>query len=358
MTASLARPRLGALVVLLAAPLGIAQSQSDTDLVGRGVRAYQNVEFDAAVTLLRRALADSLAPADRARALTYLGAAEVFRSGGTRRDSAASAFRRLLLLDPRQRPDRLVFPPQVLSVFDEVRRATKAVLAVAPADARFRPGPGGGWFVVTLLGTSFHEIEARVARADGSVVRTLYVGPMGDSLAVRWDGLDTAAAFVPTGRYLLTVASRPSPGSPVVRVLQLPLETELVMPDTLSVPPPPADSLLLPERVTRGVGFRSLAGGLLAAGAVMALPPLVADGADVSSFRVAVAGAVSFSGIVGFLTQRPGRPIPGNIAANRVQRDAWRRLADAAQAENTVRRREARLTVRAGHPVVMGGERP
>jgi len=354
-----ARLGLGALGVLLAAPFGIAHSQTDSDLVGRGVRAYQNVEFEVAATLLRRALAENLAPAERVRALAYLGAAEVFRGGtGTRRDSAVAAFRRLLLLDPRQRPDRLVFPPQVVSVFEEVRRATKAVRAVAPAEARFSPGPGGGWFLVKLFGTSFHEVEARLARDDGTVVRTLYVGPMGDSVDVRWDGLDTAGAFVPSGRYLLTVASRLSPGSPVLRVVQLPLQTELVVPDTLAVPPPPVDSLLLPERATRGMGVRSLAGGLLAAGAVIALPPLVADGADASGIRFAVAGAVSFSGLVGLVTQRPGRPLPGNIAANQARRDFWRRRAEAAQTENAARRREARLTVRVGEPVVMGGERP
>ncbi len=359
MTARPACPRLGALLVLLAAPLRTTQAQGDSDLVTRAVRAYQNVEFDAAATLLRRALADNLAPDERTRALTYLGAAEVFRGGGgVRRVSAVAAFRRRLLLDPRQRPDRLVFPPQVVSVFEEVRRATKAVLAVAPAESRFRPGPGGGSFVATLFGTSFHEIEVRLARVDGTVVRTLYVGPMGDSLEVRWDGLDTAGAFVPSGRYVFTVASRLSPASPVLRVVQLPLETGLVVPDTLPVPPPPVDSLLLPEKATRGMGFRSLAGGLLAAGAVIALPPLVADGANASGIRFAVAGAVSFSGLVGFVTQRPGRALPGNIAANQGQRDAWRRRADAAQAENAARRREARLTVRVGTPVVMGGERP
>ena len=135
-----------ALAVALAAPQASAQSDG---LVERGVRAYQDVEFAAAATLLRRALAGGISDSERIQALAYLGAAEVF-VGPQRRDSARAAFRRLVLSDPRYRPDPLAFPPRVLTVYEDVRRATKAVL----------------WPHATLAipATSLHRLSIRVGR--------------------------------------------------------------------------------------------------------------------------------------------------------------------------------------------------
>src|SRR6266571_5352646 len=67
----------------------------------------------------------------------YLTTVELLRS---RPDSARAAARRLVLVDPRYRPDPLVFPPQAITLFTGVRRATPAVTARAAADTQFRPG--------------------------------------------------------------------------------------------------------------------------------------------------------------------------------------------------------------------------
>ncbi|HEX9611575.1 MAG TPA: FlgD immunoglobulin-like domain containing protein [Gemmatimonadales bacterium] len=337
-----------ALAVTLAAPA--AQAQSD-GLVQRGLRAYQDVQFATAARMLRLALADTLGDGARTQALAYLGAAEVF-AGPARRDSARSAFRRLVLLDPRHRPDPLVFPPQVLAVYDEVRRSTKAVRVEAAPEASFRPGGDGGGFIARLYGTSYHEVEVRIAKEDGAVVRTLYVGPVSDSLEVRWDGLDTDGADVRTGRYVLAVASRPSPGRPVVRMVQVPLRADLVALDTLALLPSLPDSLLRPERASLGAGIASLAAGLLVSGAALALPPLIADGTEPSGARFAVAGAVTLAGIVGLVTQ-PGRVRRRNVAANEATRAAWQRRVDELRVENARRRDAARLTVRVGTPRVI-----
>src|SRR5438093_12187036 len=93
---------------MLGATPGNAAAQSADSLIARGTRAYKNLEFDAATLLLRRGvgqLTAAKAPvAQRAQGLVYLGAAELFRG---RRDSAVAVFRRLVVLDPRYRPDRL-----------------------------------------------------------------------------------------------------------------------------------------------------------------------------------------------------------------------------------------------------------
>ena len=344
-----------ALTVALAAPPAPAQSDG---LVARGVRAYQAVEFAAAATLLRRALAGALSDSGRIQALAYLGAAEVF-AGSRGRDSARAAFRRLVLFDPRQRPDPLVFPPQVLAVYEEVRRATKAVRVEAPSEASFKPAVESGGFVARLLATSSHEIEVRIGREDGTVVRTLYVGPVSDSMDVQWNGLDVDDREVRSGRYVLSVASRRSLSEPVVRTVLLPLRAEFVAPDTLALPPMLPDSLLLPEHVPLSAGMGSLATGLLATGAAIALPSLVADGTNPSGARFAVAGALSVAGIVGLVTQ-PGKVERRHIAANVATRAEWQRRADAVRAENARRRDAARLRLWVGSPTVIDsfGEGP
>jgi len=344
-----------ALAVALAAPQASAQSDG---LVERGVRAYQDVEFAAAATLLRRALASGISDSERIHALAYLGAAEVF-VGPQRRDSARAAFRRLVLSDPRYRPDPLAFPPRVLAVYEDVRRATKAIRVQAPSQASFKPDVESKGLVVRLDATSSHEIEVRIGREDGTLIRTLYVGPVSDSLDVQWNGLDMDDGQVRSGRYVLSVASRWSLSGPVVRMVQLPLRAELVAPDTLPQLPMLTDSLLLPEQASLSTGISPLATGLLAGGAAIALPTLVADGTQPSGAQFAVAGALSLAGIVGFVRE-PGRVQRRNIAANTATRAQWQRRADSVRAENTRRRDAARLTVWVGPAAVVDslGEGP
>jgi len=137
--------RVVALALLLATPLR-AQNDSASQVINGAVRAYRDLEFDAAARLLRRVLTPPLAigldDAERARALTYLGAAEHYRG---RQDSAIAVFRRLIALAPRHRPDTLIFPPEITRLYDAVRSSAGVPprIAVKAPDIlpRFRPPP-------------------------------------------------------------------------------------------------------------------------------------------------------------------------------------------------------------------------
>jgi hypothetical protein len=325
-----------------AAAPGTLPAQAADDLLGRGIRAYQDLEYDAAAGLLRRSLALTgerpLSDADRARAFMYLGATEIFRG---RRDSALTALRRLVLIDPRYRSDQLVFPPEVTNAFDLVRQAVPAV-AVAAADSEI--ALGDALYPVRLHASSLHEIQALVMTDGGSLVRQLYLGPIADSLVVRWDGLDSAGAQPAIGRFHLVVVSRNPRGQPLRRVL-LALETTGRVPDTLPHPGPPAAAQLLPERQTGGPAWRALLGGVVAGGAAALLPAVITGEGSGSGARFVVASSLGITGIVGFLAQHPGRPLPRNIAANRAAQDEWRRQVDAVIAENSRRARAVRLRV-------------
>jgi hypothetical protein len=169
---------------------------------------------------------------------------------------------------------------------------------------------------------------------------------------VRWDGLDAAGAPVAAGRYTLSFASLPVVSGDVVRVVVLPLETEVVVPELLPLPPPLQQSQLLPERTSGRAGRRSLVLGLVGSGLAVALPSFIAGGSKPSDARFAVAGAMSVVGVVGWLSGH-GRPIAANVATNQATRAAWQQRADAVTAENEQRRRAVHIKVRAGTPAIV-----
>jgi hypothetical protein len=333
-----------ALVVAIVAQA--ARAQTPADRLARGIRAYSDLDYDSAAAAIRGALAGSgraaLSDSGRVRGLVYLGATELFRD---RRDSASAAFRRLLLLDPRYRPDQLVFPPEVSSLFQDVRLATRAVAVSAQPVTQI--AAAGDRLVVWLYATSYHPIDVTLQRASGAVVRTLYQGGAGDSLPVLWDGRTAGGSPADSGHYVLRVDSHGSDGR-VVRSVGLPLEVATLRGDSLAWPPPPADSLFKPEHAPGGNGRSALITGLVAAVAVVALPSLVARGSSGSADRFAVVGALGVAGILGFQNLRRPQPIPENIAANLALRLSWQRQVDSVRTENASRRQTGRLVIRAG----------
>src|SRR6266511_1780871 len=136
------RMRVVTLALLLATPLraqtgggGGGGGGAASEMMTGAIRAYQDLDFDAAARLLRRVLtppvAMELTDDERARALSYLGAAEHYRG---RHDSAMAVFRRLAVLSPRGQPDTLIFPPEITRLYDAVR--SSMLEAVNPSTLR------------------------------------------------------------------------------------------------------------------------------------------------------------------------------------------------------------------------------
>jgi len=345
--------RLVLTISLLAWGLGAsgtraAAAQASDGAFVQGIRAYQNLDFGRAATTLRRDLARlhaSGAPAaDQVQGLIYLGAADLFRG---RRDSAVSVFKRLVQLDPRYAPDHLVFPPEVTGVFDSVRALTKTVAIVVPPDTQVAPGFGN--FSALVLASSFQTVDVTLRYEDGAPFRSLYAGPIGDSLHVLWDGLDAAGQLPPVSRIVLRVASR-APTGEISTILQVPLDLRIQRPDTVDWPAPLPDSALLPERAGGRSAVRALLGGIALSGAVVAIPSVVGGSGGPSGSRVAVAGTIGFAGVLGFLLHRPGRPLPANIRVNQTRREAWQQQVANVTGENVRRRAAVRLAVHAGTP--------
>jgi hypothetical protein len=333
---------------------GAARGQSANELLQQGIRAYRRADFDAAAALLRRSLdftaRDSASLADRVRAQDYLGAADLYRG---RRDSAVAVFRRVIQREPRHRIDELVFPPEVSSLLEEVRRTIKTVAVESAADTAILMD-GGEWSV-RLLASSYQMVTALILSEAGALTRELYVGPVGDTLTIQWDARDGGHRLVAPGNYTLSVAS--TVGEQTVRLLKLPVNIGIAVEDTLPLPVF-ADSLLLPERTVGRRSAGSLVAALVVGVAAAALPVLVAEGADPSPARFAIGGAVGIAGIAGFIARQPSRSLPANIARNRTRRDEWQTQTDAAIKENARRRAETKIRIHTGLTSAVGSGIP
>src|SRR5207253_38424 len=291
---------------LLVCGARVSRAQSASELLRQGVQAYQALEYDAAAALLERSLrrdsVTGLADSLQTRALTYLAATELFRG---QRDSAVAAFRQLVLLNPRYRPDELIFPPQVTNLFQEVRRATRAIAVAVPPVTELRTRVER--FTARVLASSLADVAVTLAQEDGTPVRELYKGPVADSVVVTWDGLTAAGAPADNGRYLLRVTPRTLTADGP-RARQVLLEVKQERPDTLAWPPPLTTPPLLPERTSSGPAFRSLAAGLVAGAAAVAPPSIMAPGQAARGARFAVGAAVGVAGLVGFFAHKPHPP--------------------------------------------------
>jgi hypothetical protein len=333
-------------VLLLALPAARLAAQSPKARLGLGIQAYRDMDLAGAAQQLRRALAasgESALDVDaRKQAFTYLGAAELYRD---RRDSAVAAFRRLVDLDPRYRPDPVVFPPDVVGLFGEVQRATPAVAVAAPSRATFGAGDLG--LPIVLYANVRHTVVVTAETVLGQVVDTIHRGPVADSLVVRWTARGKGRT-APVGGMVLGVTSLDRQGRALRRV-EVPLQVARGLAERLEPPPPPA---LLPERqgLAKPVGRLTVGLGL-AAVSVLVFPEIT----DSDAAGVATGLVFSAAALIGFFESRPGKPLPEHVAANAIARARWRAQADAIERANETRGDGPAITVLVGEPTVRRG---
>jgi hypothetical protein len=340
---------------LAAAPLlsTLGAQGTATAALERAIEAYRNLDYDAAAAQLEALVADRtdggpprLSEGARVRALMYLGATEYFRE---RRPAAAASFTRLLLLDPGYRPDQLIFPPEVSSHFDEVRRGVRAVGVIVADSVEIRAAADG--LPLRLHASTPHDVRVMVVDARGSPVRLLHDGEMGDSIDLRWSGRDGSGRLHASGAYSIEVVSRAAGGS-APRTVLVPLRLDRLVPDT--VVPPPATFVRRPETRRGERKVRPAIVGVVGAVLVAALPSVIGEDSDGMPVRFAVAGALAIGGASGLLASIRPQPIPANVEWNRQQTEAWQREVARAQAENTARRQAERLRIFAERPRVSG----
>lgn len=280
------RRALAAIAVLLAVtPWTPLAGQCGLDVVQEGIRAYQNLRLARAVDLLSRAIAEQKKDAARCspqeRALAFLGAADFYR-GDTA--SARETFRELVMIDPRFEPDTSVFPPEITSLYDEIRLSTPVVLLDAPARADLRVGLDS--MTVRLFATSRRPVAVVLEDTSGARAATLYRGPARDSMNVGWAGRVGRDRAVPPGSYVLTAVAADST-RPLVHANRVPL--------SITYPGGVPAAALRGSR-SRWHVFLPFAEALAAGGAAVALPHLVGGVGRGGGYRWVVAVALTAAG--------------------------------------------------------------
>jgi hypothetical protein len=319
-------------------------AQSQDRAYEQGIRAYRALEMESAGWLLRQSLAnDRLDPQERRTALSYLGAAEFYRD---RRDSALAAYARLIRLDPHYEVDHLVFGPDVQTLFDEARRQTPIVEVTA---TRTSFTPGGRGLPVRLRTNTPHVVVVTAETINGDVMDTVFRKRVRDTATAYWAANPHPGERPPVGGYVLAVSSLDTQDQVKWRVT-VPVHVTRAAENPLDVPPPP---VMLPEHRSLGPGLARLGLGLAAATTAYFATPLVTDS---KGWQLALTEGFAAAGVIGFFGARPGAPLPDNVVANRVAREAWEARVAQVQAEN--RRRTDGGTVYVDVGEVSGSSAP
>jgi hypothetical protein len=315
--------------------------------MNRGLQEYQDLNYDRAVELLKQAT-EQLDPRsdDYARIMPYLAASFYFQG---QPDSASAAFSSLLIHHPRYEIDQLTFPPAIWAQFETDRRTTSAAEVELPRQSTILVNQDGVLTAKAFV-SSRHWVEVDIQRSIGGTLTTLHRGWIADSLELRWQPRNAAGRPIPEGRYFLSVTSTDNARRPV-RSVRVPLDVSIFQSDTLNHPPPPADSMFLPERGPQLSGKLSLARGLGAAAAVLIGPAVFASGADLTAPRISVSLVAGLVGYFGLKSPPLGPPLPENVDANEALIIAWQNEIARIVDENQRRVAGTRMTIRAGDPV-------
>lgn len=329
--------------------------QASPELIAQGLQAYRTLEFDNAAALLKRGLAGtsagSMPDSARSDAYIYLGASEIMRG---RKDLAEAAFRQALTVEPRFRPDSLIFPPQITDAFEQVRRNTAYVKVRAPRDTTITYGTDQ--YVVQLYSSARHEGTVEITGGTGRTPKRIYAGPIADSMTVRWEGTDVTGRAPLTGSAFLQVVSREQGRARTVRV---PLTIQAVRRDTLPLPQRPTIAPITGQSggpSNRALGALGL--GILGGAAAIMVPELIASDGAGGSARYYIGGSLAFAGLLGFAVQqnRASTAATAASADRAAARDAWSRRVDSVRAENERIRRDVRLRITTGASAERGGE--
>jgi hypothetical protein len=328
-------------LVLLAGP---AAAQAPATLLSEGVAAYENLEFALAARQLRRAVSPDAQPAlsqaEMEHALVYLGASEVLLD---EQDQAMQTFRTLVLVNPRHRPDELVFPPRVTRVYNEALQATKAVDVEAPPRTLLVTRTERIGFRV--FPSSEHRIRAAIVTNEGATVRVLYDGVVEGPRTLPWDGLDGRGRPPAPGNYRLEIESMVTRGN-TLRSVWMPITLQARPMETAATSSAPPDSLLKREKRSAVPGLSILIPSAVVSAALI-VPALGGD-AENSGARIVVGGAVGLGGLIGFVLMKPGAELPDNVAYNDSLRADWSRRAAEAERGNRERQGVTRFMVFTG----------
>lgn len=326
----------------LLAPLTLAaQEPVQSAMLQRAIRAYELPDFQQVIMLSRTALRERLTAPERARAYELLGFAF---SATNQPDSAISAFREAIQLDPDRQLDPRRVSPRIAGYFNAALGQVLVVRQLKVDSAKFISGAQGSGVPIRFTVTSPARVRTRALSGQNSLLIDSSI--VAGTLTLRWNGTRANGDPVPAGRWTILVEAFGAGQNTfsTSQELQITVGAVDTQPHLTALPGYTA----LPETEIPPQSGKPLATALLYTGAagVGALALNNGDLGTATAREIGVVAAVALvTGFVMTLKKPAPQPALGNIQYNRLLKEQLaRRNTDIAQ-QNAQLRRQVQLTV-------------
>jgi len=335
------RSRLCFALALLLAPAALAAQAVGNATLGRAIQAYENVDFAQVIVLARRALGERLTSPERARAEELLGFAF---SATNQPDSAISAFKEAILLDPDRQLDPRRVSPRIAGYFNAALGQVMVVRQLSVDSARFVSGTPGSGVLIRFTVTSPARVRTRAVSGEKSILidSSIVVG----TLNMRWTATEAGGDPVAPGKWTIVVDAFGTGQNTFSASEEIQVTTGAVdtLPHLTALPGyTELPETEIPPQSGRPLGIALLYSGVAGAGAV-ALNNGDLGTATGREIGVAAAAAI-VTGFVMMLKKPAPRPAAANIQYNRLLKEQLaRRNADVTQ-QNAQLRRQVQITV-------------
>jgi len=329
------------LFALLVPAVVCAQEPVQNATLRQAIQAYEALDFPQVIVQSRAALRQRLTAPERARAEELLGFAF---SATNQPDSAISAFKEAILLDPNRQLDPRRVSPRITGYFNAALGQVLVVRQLNVDSARFISGAPGSGVPIRFTVTSPARVRTRAINGNNALLVDSSI--VAGTLNLRWNGTLANGDPVPGGKWTIVVEAFGA-GQNVFSASQ---EVQVTVGAVDTVPHLTAlpgytelPETEIPPQSGRPLGIALLYSGFAGAGA-LALNNGDLGTATGREIGVA-AGAALITGFVMMLKKPAPRPALGNIQYNRLLREQLtRRNNDIAQ-QNAQLRRQVQLTV-------------
>jgi hypothetical protein len=329
------------LLALLVPAAAAAQEPVQNATLRQAIQAYEALDFPQVIVQGRAALRQRLTAPERARAEELLGFAF---SATSQPDSAISAFKEAILLDPDRQLDARRVSPRITGYFNAALGQVLVVRQLKVDTARFISGAAGSGVPIRFTATSPARVRTRAI--SGNTVLLIDSSVVAGTLTLKWNGTLANGDPVPGGKWTIVVEAfgagqYTTSASQELQVTAGAVDTVphlTALPGYTELP-----ETEIPPQSGRPLGIALLYSGFAGAGA------LALNNGDLGTStgrEIGVAaGAALITGFVMMLKKPAPRPALGNIQYNRLLREQiTRRNTDIVQ-QNAQLRRQVQLTV-------------
>jgi hypothetical protein len=332
--------RTGLSLLLILTPAALASQDVQNATLRSAIQAYEALDFRQVIVQGRAALRQRLTTQERARAEELLGFAF---SATNQPDSAISAFREAILLDPDRQLDARRVSPRITGYFNAALGQVLVVRQLRVDTARFISGTAGGGVPIRFTVTSPARVRTRAILGDNTLLidSSIVAGTMN----LKWSGTLANGDPVPPGRWRIVVEALGTGQytTSSYQDVQVTVGAVDTLPHLTALPGYTAlPETEIPPQSGRPLGIALLYTGFAGAGA-LALNNGDLGTATGREIGVA-AGAALITGFVMMLKKPAPRPALGNIQYNRLLKEQLARRNTEITLQNAQLRRQVQLT--------------